>query len=203
MVGEVIGDGDVCDDDFVWRPGICIKNRCQRHHAPQNCPQHHTNYWTPLNLQLGCSSTRAQARIKKVRFANLPSTSGHAPWESPAEMIGRWTYGSKIKCSHPSRTRSSSSTSEGGTGCTTRAASMLLFPPGARHLFPPVHPPRSPPHLPLWHPPPATPQRLPPRSSPLGPQTHLQSTSPATSPAVHSICPSVRQLTQKPEGRME
>ena len=193
----------MCDDDFVWRPGICIKNRCLRRPAAQNHPQHLTNYWTPLNLQLGCSTTRTQARTKKVRFANLPSSSGYALWESPAEMIGRWTCGSKIKCSYPSRTRRSSLTSEGGTGCATTAASMSLFPPGARHLCPPVHPPRSPPTPSPVVSSPGNPPKVAPQVFPLGPRTHLQSTSPATSPAVYSICPPGRQLTQEPEGRME
>ena len=124
----------------MWRPGV-ISNlkRCR----PQNHPQHHCNYWTPISLQLERSPTRPQTLTKKVKFSDLPFNASETPWQSPKEMIDRWTYGSSIKSSHPSKTttRNPRLTSEGG------GASLPLFPHGAPYQRPPVHHPSAPPTL--------------------------------------------------------
>ena len=145
----------------VWRPGV-ISNlkRCR----PQNHPQHHYNYWTPISLQLERSPTRPQTLTKKVKFSDLPFNASETPWQSPKEMIDRWTYGSLLRSSHPSKTttRNPRLTSEGG------GASLPLFPHGAPYQRPPVHHPSAPPTLSPVGTPPNDPPRVIPRVSPPG-----------------------------------
>ena len=192
-------ENDICRAEeeekhmYFWRAGVCSNlNRCRPQNY-QNYPQHHHNYWTPLNLQIERSPTRPQTSPKKkVKFSDLPFNRSKTPYQSPKDMVDRWTYGSRIKSLHPSRY-----TSEGG------AANLPLFPPGARNLRPSVDPPRSPPTTSPVVPTPGNPPKVTPQVSPLGLLTCLQSASPTTSPVAFSICPPGRQLNQKPEGRLE
>ena len=157
-------ENDICRAEeekkhmYFWRAGVCSNLKRCRPQNSQNYPQHHHNYWTPLNLQIERSPTRPQTSPKKkVKFSDLPFNRSKTPYQSPKDMVDRWTYGSRIKSLHPSRY-----TSEGG------AANLPLFPPGARNLRPSVDPPRSPPTTSPVVPTPGNPPKVTPQVSPPG-----------------------------------